>query len=113
MSKKSYKKLQNRLYREIKRRIQAEQRPMSFGNYTVMHQKIETIKAKQIFPRLEMETDGAEEFVKFCLLKSIAKKLFDEGYVQCYSEMDHDRDAITVECQLKVCRPDEYGSEHA
>lgn len=112
MSKKSYKKLQNRLYREIKRRIQAEQRPMSFGSYTVTHQKIETIKVAQIFPRLEMATNGEEEFVDYvmehCLMKSIVKKLFYEGYVQCYSEMDHDRDAIKVECQLKVIRPDEY-----
>lgn len=78
---------------------------MSFGGYTITHQKIETIKTKLIFNRFEMVTNDE---VKYYLLKPIVKKLFDEGYVQCYSEMDHNHDAIMVECQLKVCRPDEY-----
>lgn len=48
MSKKSYKQLQNRLYREIKRRIVAEQAARVPLNLTAYDRKIDILKVKQI-----------------------------------------------------------------
>ena len=50
MSKKSYKRIQNRLYREIKRRIIVENRllkPVQFAKY---EQKVETLKIRYVLP---------------------------------------------------------------
>ena len=63
MSKKSYKRNQNRLYREIKRRIIAENRLLKPVRFIKYEQKIETIKIRSILPdyieyfeRKEIET---------------------------------------------------------
>jgi len=82
MSKKSYKRNQNRLYREIKRRIIAEDRllkPVRFGK---CEQKIDTIKIRSAVPEYIEQTKEYIEFVKLDMTKEIAKKLVDDGYIK-------------------------------
>lgn len=83
MSKKSYKRIQNRLYREIKRRILAEDRlfkPVRFGKCD--ERKIETIKIRSIVPEYIEQTKEYIEFVKSDMAKQIVKKLVEDGYVK-------------------------------
>ena len=54
MSKKSYKQLQNRLYREIKRRIIAEQAARVQLKLAAYDRKIEILKVKTIINCGEM-----------------------------------------------------------
>ena len=82
MGKKSYKQLQNRLYREIKRRIIAEQSARVQLKLTVYDRKIDVIKARQLIDCGEMLPD---EFVKKELVRIIANKLYEEGYIEFYN----------------------------
>ena len=108
MSKKSYKRNQNRLYHEIKRRIIAENekqliKPVHLIAY---RQQIDTIKVKKIIPNYAMET---ETFIKQELGRQITDKLIADGYIVFYCNeipvyMAID-DAITIEARLDVVRP--------
>ena len=106
MSKKSYKRNQNRLYREIKRRILAEQmlfKPMKFAT---CERKIEILKIKNIVPYHMAEHI---EIVKTDMARKIANKLVAEGYVQFYNrEPFYDvpiSDTTEIEARLEVVRP--------
>lgn len=108
MSKKSYKRNQNRLYREIKRRILAEDRlfkPVRFGK---CEQKIETIKIRSIVPEYIEQTKEYIEFVKSDMAKQIVKKLVEDGYVKfnCYGDYrriaDNEEVKIISEIEAKV-----------
>ncbi len=81
MSKKSYKQLQNRLYREIKRRIVAEQAARVPLNLTVYNRKIDILKVKQIITCGEILPD---KVVKKELVRMIADKLYEGGYIEFY-----------------------------
>ena len=113
--KKSYKKMQNRLYREIKRRILAERLLCSKMEGRMLaaerfrNRKVETIKIDKILPDYFADH---EEFVKIDMVRSIANKLADDGYIQFYSTMtnfggDAPIGATKIEARLDVVRPEE------
>lgn len=82
MSKKSYKRNQNRLYREIKRRIIAEDNLLKPVRFEKCERKIETIKVRSIVPEYIEQTKEYIEFVKSDMAKQIVKKLVEDGYVK-------------------------------
>ena len=106
MSKKSYKRNQNRLYREIKRRIIAERQLIKPVQLITYQRQIDTIKVKKIIPNYAMET---ETFIKQELGRQITDKLIADGYilfycneVPAYMAID---DVTTIEARLDVVRP--------
>ena len=78
MSKKSYKRNQNRLYREIKRRIIAEQKIQDRIKLIKCERKIETLKVNQIVP---YHLEDHLEIIKQDMAKQIARHLIDNGYI--------------------------------
>jgi len=113
MSKKSYKRNQNRLYREIKRRIIAENRlakPVQFVKY---EQKVETIKIRSTLSDHIEQMKEYIEFVKSEMAKQIVKKLVEDGYVEFnysgnYHRIADDeevRNISEIEARICVARP--------
>ena len=101
MSKKSYKHIQNRLYREIKRRIIAEQVlkfPIPVAVQT--NKDIETIAVQNIVPN---HLANEIEFVKVDMANKIARKLVDEGFVEFLSnENEYVPIANTTEIKARI-----------
>lgn len=105
MSKKSYKKLQNRLYREIKRRMLLEKLPMN-KKILATTRPIETLRVKGIYPEEIINTDY-EGYARRKLAERITDKLFDDGYITVYTRRNpffHERYA-EYEAILMVVRP--------
>ena len=113
MSKKSYKRNQNRLYREIKRRIIAEDRLLKPVRFVKCEQKIETIKIRNMLPDYIERTKEYIEFVKSDMTKQIMKKLVEDGhlkfnYYDKYQRIDDDEEVMNIseiEATLNVVKP--------
>ena len=113
MSKKSYKRHQNRLYREIKRRIIAEQRLLKPVRFERCERKIETLKIRNIIPDYIKQTKEYIEFVRSDMTKQIMKKLVEDGYVKFNYSGDYHRIAedeevmhiSEIEATLNVIKP--------
>lgn len=105
MSKKSYKQLQNRLYREIKRRIMAEQAAKFPVPVIEIHRGIETLAIRNIVPNyLAREI----EFVKTDMANQIARKLVAEGFVEFFSSENKYApiaDSTEIEARIHVVKP--------
>ena len=102
MSKKSYKRNQNRLYREIKRRIIAEQAAKFPVPVIEIHRDIETLAIRNIIPNhLVREI----EFVKTEMANKIARKLVAEGFVEFFSNKNtyYEPIADVTEIEARVC----------
>ncbi len=100
MSKKSYKRNQNRLYREIKRRIIAEQALKRPVPVIEVHRDIETLAIRSIVPDyLAHEI----EFVKKEMAIEIAKKLIDEGLVEFFSTTNEYTLIEGTEIEARFC----------
>jgi len=82
MSKKSYKRNQNRLYREIKRRIIAEQRLLKPVRFTRCERKIETLKIRNIIPEYIEDKKEFIEYAKSDIARQITQKLISDGYLK-------------------------------
>ena len=106
MSKKSYKRNQNRLYREIKRRIIAERQLIKPVQLIAYPRQIDTIKIKKITYDYAM---GTETFIKHELGRQITEKLISDGYIlfSCYEGPNYMpiENAMTIEARLDVVRP--------
>lgn len=109
MSKKSYKRNQNRLYREIKRRIAAEQVLKFPVPVIAIHKDVETLAIRNAVPsRLIREI----EFVKTDMANKLARKLVDEGFVEfCSSENKYGpiTDVTEIEARICVVKPTREG----
>lgn len=109
MSKKSYKRNQNRLYREIKRRIIAENKLLKPVQFVKHEQKAETIKIRRTLPDFIEQTKEYIEFVKSDMAKQIVKKLVDDGYVKFnysgnYNRIADDEEVMNIsEIEARVC----------
>lgn len=109
MSKKSYKRNQNRLYREIKRRIIAENRLLKPVQFVKYEQKVETIKIRRTLPDIIEQTKEYIEFVKSDMAKEIVKKLVEDGYVKFnysgdYHHVADDEEVMNIsEIEARVC----------
>ena len=105
MSKKSYKRNQNRLYREIKRRIIAEQALKFPVPVVEIHRDIETLAIKNIVHnRLLNEI----VLVKTEMANKLARKLVDEGYVKFLSRENKYApitDVTEIEARICVVKP--------
>lgn len=109
MSKKSYKRNQNRLYREIKRRIIAEQ-VLKFPTPVInVRRDIKTIAIRNIVPnRLVRKI----EFVKMDMANKIARKLVAEGFMEFFiSENKYVpiEDVTEIEARINVVEPTQEG----
>ena len=113
MSKKSYKRNQNRLYREIKRRIIAEQRLLKPVRFARCERKIETLKIRNIIPEY---IENTKEFIKHAesdMARQITQKLISDGYLKFnyygdYIPIAEDEEAMDVEeieAVLNVVQP--------
>lgn len=103
MSKKSYKRNQNRLYREIKRRIIAEQAAQMPVPVIAIHRDIKTLAIKNIV-RNRFVHDV--EFVKTEMANKLAKKLVTEGFVEfSVNRYDPIADGSEIEARICVVKP--------
>ena len=110
MSKKSYKRNQNRLYREIKRRIIAEQ-ALKFPVPTIIKvpRHIEKLALRSIVPHYLVHEI---EFVKTDMANKIARKLIDEGFVEFFSSENKYEPIIEgaeIEARIYVAKPAKEG----
>lgn len=105
MSKKSYKRNQNRLYREIKRRIIAEQASKFPIPVIEVHRDIEMIAIKNIIHNHFL---NKIEVVKTDMANRLASKLVAEGFVEFYSsenKYEPIADITEIEARIYVARP--------
>lgn len=103
MSKKSYKRNQNRLYREIKRRIIAEQALKFPVPIIQIHRDIETLAIRNIVPNYLVREI---EFVKTDMANKIARKLVAEGFVEfCENKYEPIADVTEIEARICVVKP--------
>lgn len=113
MSKKSYKQLQNRLYREIKRRKIAEMLSNRAFTAHIERPKIETLKFDKIIP-LSVLNDCSEEgimtYVKTDVARSMCNKLIADGYITFETQEnlfpEPILDVVKVRATLRVCLPE-------
>lgn len=113
MSKKSYKRNQNRLYREIKRRIIAEHRLLRPVTVAKCERKIETLKVINIVPEYMEQTKEVIEYIKNDMARQMIRRLIDNGYVQYkyfgeYQRIADDeevKDVKEIEAILNVVKP--------
>lgn len=109
MSKKSYKQLQNRLYREIKRRMLAESRQVT-ANYTIERPCVKTLKIRRSV-QMEEDLPGQEAFLDYVVRNVMAKQmvdqLIDDGYIKYSTRITENPRELIVECRLNVCRSKE------
>ena len=109
MSKKSYKRNQNRLYREIKRRIITENRLLKPVRFIKCDRKVETIKIRNILPDYIEQTKEYIEFVESDMTKQIVKKLVEDGYVKFiysgdYHRIADDEEVMNIsEIEARIC----------
>lgn len=112
MSKKSFKQLQNRLYREIKRRIQAESAPKFNNRIVITHRPIDQLAYTSSIPLCGVDDElEVQEIARYLMRTDIAKVLADElitsQYVkrETYVEPDaYGQDILYVRCSIDVCR---------
>ena len=101
MSKKSYKRNQNRLYREIKRRIIAEQVLKFPVPIVKVDRDIETLAIKNIVPNRFI---SEIEFVKMDMANKIARKLIAEGFIEFSTDTNkYAPIADVTEIKAKIC----------
>ena len=106
MSKKSFKKLQNKLYREIKRRIQAEAAARFPVPIVRVESKIDTLKIRKLIQtQYLIFNEGFTDYVRREMAGQMADTLLKEGYIEFRSgERRGLYDCIEVEARLKVVR---------
>lgn len=106
MSKKSFKKLQNRLYREIKWRIQAEAAARFPVPIVRVESKIDALKIRRLVHTQDpLFNDKYTDYVRREMAGQLADSLLKEGYIEFRSRVSHELfDCIEVEARLKVVR---------
>lgn len=115
MSKKSYKRLQNRLYREIKRRIEAEKlsNRVCFPSKTV---NVETLTCRQVIPE-KMRVALPTEYIKSEMARRLSVQLLAQNLIR-FTERTEMYDSINMQmteisAYLKVLRPETVSEEEA
>ena len=107
MKKRTYKRMKNRLYREIHRRMLLEHSLAFPPKVCVEQRKIETVSVRRDFP-IQLIRDGNEDLVKQEMTHAIVQKICEDGYVVYYT---HKNDAylqvvdrFEVEARLAVVK---------
>ena len=103
MSKKSYKRNQNRLYREIKRRMIAEQAMMFPVPVHIEHRNFDTLAVRQLVDNMANPSDYTKysEIIKRDMAYKLADKLMDEGYITYLTRENH-YDPIFDKCEVEA-----------
>lgn len=112
MKKKTYKQMQNRLYREIKRRIQAENAlviPKDISFYKLPVDTIKTIKMINNIgiPAQYLDKSFYEDCIRHEMAQDICNELLDKGYIVFYTEgspISSVSNYSVIEARLKVVR---------
>ena len=109
MSKKSYKRNQNRLYREIKRRMIAEQAMMFPAPVHIEHRNFDTLVVRKLIDKRMIPPNTTEysEYIKRDMAHQLANKLMDEGYIRYFTREDPDGpifDNAEIEARIMVVR---------
>ena len=108
MKKKTYKQMQNRLYREIKRRILAERPLMKPVQFVKCERKIDTIKIESMIPHYIAAYEDAEIFIKQDFARKIVNKLIADGYIEfrsAYEPASSIPNCTRIEARLDVLKP--------
>lgn len=109
MSKKSYKRNQNRLYREIKRRMIAEQAMMFPVPVHIEHRNFDTLAVRHLINKRMIPPNTTEytEYIKRDMAHQLADKLKDEGYITYFTREEPDEpifDNVEIEARIMVAR---------
>ena len=89
MSKKSYKRMQNRLYREIKARMIAEKKlSMSVCPWTARETRhIDTLKVCRRHTEMAgVSSNGYMEYEKETIARMFGERLLEDGYIDFHTE---------------------------
>lgn len=114
MSKKSFKQLQNRLYREIKRRIQAESAPKIYNHnrIEVVHRPIDRLVYVSSMPLDDADERETQEIARYLMRTDIAKVLAEQLVTSPYMKREiyiepdaYGNDILYVRCSVEVCTP--------
>lgn len=102
MKKRTYKRLKNRLYREVKARQQAEFLLRKPIKYDVINLKIDTLCVRHILNQRQLSEDpvGYKEYEEREMSRQIATKLRESGYIK--SSMYEDRGDLVMEQRIDV-----------
>ena len=103
MSKKSYKRNQNRLYREIKRRIIAEQALKFPVPVHIEHRNFDTLAIKHLVDKRMIPPNCPEysEYIKRDMAHQMADKLMNEGYISYYT-MERPNEILYDQCEIEA-----------
>lgn len=112
MSKKSFKRLQNRLYREIKHRMELERMVTTVHN-ELKKLHIEKVKAGYKVPLSHyndslLEHRDMEEYARHHLARDIAEGLDKKGYIRYCAENYEFDQTINFFAEAYVMNPDAH-----
>ena len=106
MSKKSYKRMQNRLYREIKARIIAEKKlnmPVRFWPARETRH-IDTLKVSRRHTEMAgVSSNGYMECEKETIARAFGERLLEEGYIDFHTEYLEEHFEDQPVAYLEVC----------
>ena len=109
MSKKSFKRLQNRLYREIKHRMELE-RSQVIMQMEIAKIDVKKIKAGYKIPNCydALEQAETENYARRYLTQEIAEGLNKQGYIRYYTDEDEFGPYKTLYAEMCVVHPDAH-----
>ena len=112
MSKKSYKRNQNRLYREIKRRLIAEQRlakqkiPINVIRANIVRFEVDHIIYKHEFWGSRFDINEAQKQIAKILAYRLADKLLEDEYITILTADDPYEDCVRIKARINVVKED-------
>jgi hypothetical protein len=109
MKKRTYKQMQNRLYREIKRRMIAEQTMKLTVPVHIEHRNFDTLVVRHLINKRMIPPNTTEytEYIKRDMAHQLADKLKDEGYITYFTREEPDEmifDNAEIEARIMVAR---------
>ena len=109
MKKRTYKQMQNRLYREIKRRMIAEQTMKFTVPIHIEHRNFDTLAIRRLVDNRTIPVNTAEysEYIKRDMAHQLADKLMAEGYISYFTREELNEplfDNAEIEARINVVR---------
>ena len=110
MKKRTYKQIQNHLYREIKRRMIAEQAMKFPVPIHIEHRNFDTLAIRHYVDKSMIPPNNIAEYTEYIkrdMAHQLADKLMDEGYVSYYtkeSPCEPASDYAEIEATIRVVR---------
>lgn len=114
MSKKSYKRNQNRLYREIKRRLIAEQMlakqkiPVNVIRSNAVRFEVDHIIYNHEFWGSRFDIDEARKQISKILAYRLADKLLEDEYITILIADDPYEDGVKIKARINVMKEDNF-----